>query len=44
MCVSLAASCNVSTGCGKGPVNGANNSGEANCLDGGSSHDEFYSE
>lgn len=29
------------TGGGEGGVNGANNSREANYLDGGSSHDEF---
>lgn len=37
----LAASCNVFTGGGEEGVNAANNSREANYLDGGSSHDRF---
>lgn len=40
-CVSLAASCGVFSGGGEGGVNGANSSREANCSDGGSSHDEL---
>lgn len=41
VCVSLAASCNVSACGNEEAVNGANNFREANYLDGGSSHDKF---